>query len=87
MCRMRNIAMCYQGKRDYQENVTTGQTDRRMDERTDCQTPDKVIPICRYASQVTQKSCYVMEKVRKQSIIPKKEPCEPYRPSIVLSWQ
>ena len=31
MCRMRNIAMC-----DYQESVTTGQTDR--------QTPDKVIP-------------------------------------------
>ena len=28
--------------RDYQESVTTGQT------------PDKVIPMCRYASQVTQ---------------------------------
>ena len=33
--------------RDYQESVTTGQTDR--------QTPDKVIPMCRYASQATQK--------------------------------
>ena len=42
MCRLRNIA-----KHDYQESVTTGQTDR--------QTPDKVIPMCRYASQVTQK--------------------------------
>ena len=42
MCCLRNIAMC-----DYQESVTTGQTDR--------QTPDKVIPMCRYASQATQK--------------------------------
>ena len=32
--------------RDYQESVTTGQTDRR--------TMDKVIPMCRYASQATQ---------------------------------
>ena len=37
--------------RDYQESVTTGQTDGRMDRRT----PDKVIPMCRYASQGTQK--------------------------------
>ena len=41
MFRLRNIAM-----RDYKESVTTGQTDR--------QTPDKVIPMCRYASQATQ---------------------------------
>ena len=34
-------------KCDYQESVTTGQTDR--------ETPDKVIPMCRYASQATQK--------------------------------
>ena len=34
-------------KCDYQESVTTGQTNR--------QTPDKVIPMCRYASQATQK--------------------------------
>ena len=33
---------------DYQESVTTGQTDR--------QTPDKVIPMCCYALQATQKS-------------------------------
>ena len=44
-CRLRNIAM-----RDYQKSVTSGQTDR--------QTPDKVIPMCRYASQATQKCCY-----------------------------
>ena len=41
MCRLRNIAM-----HDYQESMTTGQTDR-------CRT--KVIPMCRYASQATQK--------------------------------
>ena len=46
MCRLRNIAM-----RDYQESVTIGQTDTH----THRQTPDKVIPMCRYASQATQK--------------------------------
>ena len=45
MCRLRNIAM-----RDYLESVTIGQTDTR----THGQTPDKVIPMCRYASQATQ---------------------------------
>ena len=45
MCRLRNIAM-----RDYQESVTTGRTDR--------QTPDKVIPMCHYASQATKKSAW-----------------------------
>ena len=38
-------------KCNYQESVTTGQTDRQ----TYRQTPDKVIPMCRYASQATQK--------------------------------
>ena len=42
MCCLWNIAM-----RDYQKSVTTGQTDR--------QTLDKVFPMCRYASQATQK--------------------------------
>ena len=46
MCRLQNLAM-----RDYQESVTTGQTHRQ----TDTQTQDKVIPMCRYASQETQK--------------------------------
>ena len=44
-CRLRNIAMC-----DYQESVTTGLTGRK----THIQTPDKVIPMCLYASQATQ---------------------------------
>ena len=48
MCRLRNKAMS-----DYQEIVTTGQTDGRTE--TNRQTPDKVIPMCRYASQATQK--------------------------------
>ena len=41
MCHLQNIAMY-----DNQESVTTGRTDRR----TDGQTPDKVIPMCRYVS-------------------------------------
>ena len=53
MSRLRNIAM-----RDYQESVTTGQTDGQ----TDRQTPDKVIPMCRYASHATKKvniTCFI----------------------------
>ena len=50
MCRLRNIAML-----DYQESVTIGQTDTR----THRQTPDKVIPMCRYASQATQRGMHV----------------------------
>ena len=46
MCRLRNIAMC-----DYQESVTTGQTHR--------QTPDKVIPMCRYAATQASVLWYV----------------------------
>ena len=48
MCRLQNIAM-----RDYQESVTTGQTDTRTDVQKD--TQDKVIPMCNYASQAPQK--------------------------------
>ena len=44
MCRLRNIA-----GHDYQQSVTTGETDRR----TDRQTLDKVISMCRYALQAT----------------------------------
>ena len=58
MCRLRNIAM-----RDYQESVTIGQTDTR----THRQTQDKVIPMCRYASQATQKAT---QKVSYMSMIP-----------------
>ena len=32
-------------------------TDRQTDRQTDGQTTDKVIPMCRYASQATQKLC------------------------------
>ena len=35
--------------------VTDGQTEGRTDRQTDGQTTDKVIPMCRYASQATQK--------------------------------
>ena len=48
MCRLQNIAM-----QDYQESVTTGQT--QTDRQMDRQTPDKDIPKCRYALQATQK--------------------------------
>ena len=41
MCRLRNIAL---------ESVTDGQTDRQTDGRT----TDKVVLMCRYASQATQ---------------------------------
>ena len=41
-------------------SVTDEQTDRRTDRRTDRQTTDKVIPMCRYASQATQKLIITM---------------------------
>ena len=44
MCRLQNTAM-----HDYQERL------RKCDYWTDRQTPDKVIPMCRYASHATQK--------------------------------
>ena len=50
MCRLRNIALG--GDR---------RTDRQTDGRTDRQTTDKVIPMCRYASQATQK-CHLRFK-------------------------
>ena len=50
MCRLRNIAS---------ESVTE-KCDRRADRQTDRQTTDKVIPMCRYASQATQKRKYAM---------------------------
>ena len=43
MCRLRNIELY--------ARVTDGRTDRQ----TDGQTTDKVIPMCHYASQATQK--------------------------------
>ena len=54
MCRLRNIALeSVTEKCDRQTHRwTTGRTDRQ----TDGQTTDKVIPMCRYASQATQKT-------------------------------
>ena len=52
MCRLRNIALpVWQTDRQ-----TDGRTDGETDGRMDRQTTDKVIPMCRYASQATQKS-------------------------------
>ena len=56
-----NIVAAFRGmhvspvKHSYQESVTIGQTDRRTDRQTDRQMPDKVIPMCCYVSQATQK--------------------------------
>ena len=44
MCRLRNIAM-----RDYQESVTTGQTDRQ----TDAGQSDPYVPLC-FAGNTTR---------------------------------
>ena len=41
MCRLRNIAML-----DYQENMNTGQTDRRTDRQTDAGQSDPYVPLC-----------------------------------------
>ena len=46
-------------------SVTDGQTDRQMDGRTDRCT-DKVIPMCYYASQATQKCTIAMFHLSKQ---------------------
>ena len=48
MCRLQNIARC-----DNKESLSV--TTRRIDKWMDRQTPDKVIAICRYAPQTTQK--------------------------------
>ena len=54
MCRLRNIAL---------ESVTE-KRDRRMDRETEGRTTDKVIPMCCYASQATQK----LQKVLSQGL-------------------
>ena len=41
MCRLRNIA-----RGDYQESVTTGQTDRQTDGQTDAGQSDPYVPLC-----------------------------------------
>ena len=53
----------YHEKRDYQKSVITGQNDRQMDGWM----PNKVIPMCPYASQATQKAlpltCLIVQKL------------------------
>ena len=50
MCRLQNIAI-----RVWQtDGQTDRRTDRQTDRQTDGQTTDKVIPMCRYASQATK---------------------------------
>ena len=41
MCRLQNIAM-----RDYQESVTTRQTNRHTDRQTDAGQSDPYVPLC-----------------------------------------
>ena len=41
MCCLRNIAL-----RDYQESVTTGQTDTHTDGQTDAGQSDPYVPLC-----------------------------------------
>ena len=59
MCFLQNIAMC-----DYQESVTTGQMDGRMDR----QMLDKVIPMCHYASQATQKLTEILINIQHKTV-------------------
>ena len=67
----------------YQESVTIGQTHTRKHR----QTPDKVIPMCRYASQATQKVGQPWWKlnVRKSSVTDRltdrRTECKPIVPS------
>ena len=53
MCRLRNIAL--ESVTEFEKSVTDGQTDGRTDRGT-----DKVIPMCRYASQATQKCTSIL---------------------------
>ena len=57
MCRLRNIAL--ESVTEKCDRRTDGRTDRQTDRWTDGQTTDKVIPMCRYASQATQKLPYM----------------------------
>ena len=63
MCRLRNIAM-----HDYQESVTTGQTLRWTDRRTDAGQSDSYVPLC-FAGDtkiilVFNKTVQLKEKIR-----------------------
>ena len=51
-----HVSSANSNMRNYQESVTTRQTDRQ----SDGQRRDKVIPMCRYALQETQKHDMLM---------------------------
>ena len=53
MCRLRNIAM-----HDYQESVTTGQTDGQTDRQTDAGQSNAYLPLCFAGDTKMKKSCY-----------------------------
>ena len=53
---MNNIVAAFQGMHVSPAKHSYVWLPRKSDYRTDTQAPDKVIPMCRYASQGTQKS-------------------------------
>ena len=79
MCRLRNIALesvtekCDRRTDRQTDRQTDGRTDGRTDGQTDRRTTDKVIPMCRYASQKLRK------KIKKQN----RESTEGYSKNIV----
>ena len=52
------IVAAFQGMHVSPAKHSFGKCDRRTDRWTDRRTTDKVIPMCRYASQATQKQIY-----------------------------
>ena len=64
MCHLWNIVMC-----DYQEKC-----DYRTDKHPDGQTPDKVIPMCRYASKARQLELSEDNDAHRVATITKKQP-------------
>ena len=72
MCRLRNIAM-----RDYQESVTTGQTDRQTDRQTDGQTDagqsDPYVPLC-FAGDTKRWRPFISRHVSLNILINKSDP-------------
>ena len=60
----RKIVAAFQGMHVLPAKHSFGKCDRKCDGRTDGQTDgqtmDKVIPMCRYASQATQKYSFIV---------------------------
>ena len=57
MCRLRNIAM-----RDYQESVTTGQTDGRKDRQTDPGQSEPHVPLHFAGDKIILLNCMIKGK-------------------------